>query len=205
MTVFVNRWQEGVRRPLERPQAALVLVTLAMLLSVSACAAQRTPPPVGVAERLEDDLGVPNLSRDGDVYFGGQPTEAGMRRLAQDAGVRTVISLRTEASMREDLHDEAALARSLGMRHVTMPLYAGGLDAHDIDRFAQVLESAEGPVLVHCRVSNSAGGVWAAYLALHRGYAPEQALERGRAAGLAKPETIETVRALIGAPPEPPE
>lgn len=186
-------------------RASFFLMTLASLAALSACATQRTPPPVGVAERLSDDRGVPNLSRDGDLYFGGQPTEAGLRWIAQDAGVRTVISLRSEASMREDLNDEAALAQSLGMRHVTMPLYAGGLDRRDIDRFAQVLESAEGPVLVHCGVSNSAGGVWAAYLALHREYSPEEALERGRAAGLAKPETIETVCELIGVRQEPSE
>ena len=112
-------------------------------------------------------------------------------------GVRTVISLRDEAGMRRGIYDEPALARSLGMRHVTMPLYAGGLDARDIARFAQVLESAEGPIFIHCGVSNSAGGAWAAYLALERGFSADEAIERGEAAGLAKPETIEAVRQLI--------
>lgn len=177
-------------------RAACCLV-LACLAPIGACAATpRTPPPVGVAQPVDHDEGIKNLYRDGDISFSGQPNEAWFRHFAAE-GVRTVISLRDEQGMGEALYDEPALVRSLGMRHVTLPLFRGGLTAADIRRFAKVIESAETPVLFHCGSSNTAGAVWAAYLALERGYSEDDAIERGRAAGLARDETVELVRTLI--------
>jgi uncharacterized protein (TIGR01244 family) len=168
-------------------------------LALGACASTRTPPPVGVAAPVEHGGEIAALTRDGEVWFGGQPDEAAMRWLASQ-GVRTVISLRDEDAMAETLADEPALADSLGMRHITMPVMHGGLTARDIDRFATVLESARTPVLVHCSSSNTVGAVWASYLALHRGYTIDDAVERGRAAGLTREEAIERVRALLAEP-----
>lgn len=174
-------------------------IAASTFLTLGACASMRTPPPVGVAAPVEHDGEIAALSRDGEVWFGGQPDEAAMRWLAAQ-GVRTVISLRDEDAMAQALADEPALADSLGMRHITMPVMRGGLTTHDIDRFAKVLESAEAPVLLHCSSSNTAGAVWASYLALHRGYTIDDAVERGRAAGLTREEAIERVRALLAEP-----
>lgn len=143
--------------------------------------------PVGVAIPVTDAslaTGFTNLSQDGEIYFAGWPTEAGLRALAA-RGVRTVIALKTldEITAARGF-DAGAVAESLGIQVVVIPVRPNSFSAADVTAFAAAFEGASGPVLIHCGSSNTVGGMWAAYLASQRGLTPADALSRGRAAGL---------------------
>lgn len=125
---------------------------------------------------------------DDDHYAGGQPTPDDLARLARE-GVRTVINLRAPHEPVE--YDEAAEAARLGLRYVALPV-AGPADLHreQVERFGRALDEArrEGGVLVHCATSNRVGALVALDAVLNRGRPLAEALERGRAAGLASLE-----------------
>jgi len=119
-----------------------------------------------------------------DHYAGGQPTPAHLAHLARE-GVRTVINLR--APDEPMAYDEAAEAARLGLRYVALPIAgAADLDRERVREFGCALDDArrQGGVLIHCASSNRAGAMVALDEALNRGCRLDDALERGRAAGL---------------------
>ena len=156
-----------------------------------------TKPLTGVAEPLAGWDGLPNASRAGAVTFGGQPTEAALERFAAEGGTLVVDNRTHEGSDKADF-DEQAAAERLGMTYLHIPMTGSSLTREDVDRFAEAMEQADGPVLAHCRSANRTGGLWAAYLALYRGWDVEKAIEAGRAAGMRAPSVEESARRLIG-------
>lgn len=121
-------------------------------------------------------------------YAAGQPTPEQFAELARN-GVRTVINL---CGTDEPLaFDERAEAERLGLRYLALPI--GGpadLDRERVRRFGDMLDQArrEGGVLIHCASSNRVGALVALDEALNRGRPLAEALQRGRAAGLASLE-----------------
>jgi protein tyrosine phosphatase (PTP) superfamily phosphohydrolase (DUF442 family) len=53
-----------------------------------------------------------------------------------------------------------------------------------IQRFAEILEKAEKPVLIHCRTGNHVGGLWFAYRAIQGNVSLAEAMEEGREIGM---------------------
>ncbi|MCB1684901.1 MAG: protein tyrosine phosphatase family protein, partial [Pseudomonadales bacterium] len=113
------------------------------------------------------------------LYISGQPTPEGFARLRKE-GVTTVINLRTEPEMSALPFDEAATLADLSMDYVHLP--SGGPDTPyapaTLERFADVLATAEGKVLLHCTVAWRASHLYAAYLYRHRGLSLEDAIAR---------------------------
>lgn len=158
------------------------------------CSKPLSRASVGVAEPARDLPGVANLSRDGAVYFAGQPS-AETLKAAADEGVRVVINLRTADEMQTSVDfDEAATARSLGLTYVTIPVTPATFSAADADQLHDVFEDTSGPVLLHCGSANRVGALWALYLTRHRGMSIDEALERGRKAGMRSADLAERVR-----------
>ncbi len=155
--------------------------------SATAPAQRLAQRPVGTARRISDnDLSAEfnNLSADGDTYFGGWPTEAGLRAMSAK-GVKLVVALKTPEQVQEARgYDPRALAAELGINLVVIPVSPGSFSPADVEAFAAAYDASNGPVLVHCGSSSTVGGMWAGYLALKRGFSAEKALEAGRAAGL---------------------
>lgn len=80
-----------------------------------------------------------------------QPDRLDFARLAEQ-GYRTIIDLRSETEehlLSPTEEKEAALMEGMNYRH--FPLTVANLDTDTADRFRQVLEDAETPVLVHCK------------------------------------------------------
>jgi len=145
--------------------------------------------------------GWPNLSQEGQVLFAGQPTREGLEE-ARRRGAKTVINLRTAEEMQSQVaFDERAAAEALGLRYVQVPVTPATFTPETAARFAEALEGAERPVVVHCSTSNRVGGLWAAYLHLERGVPAEEALARGRAAGLSHPKMVEATEGVLRAGP----
>jgi uncharacterized protein (TIGR01244 family) len=136
---------------------------------------------------------IPGLrSLSADVWTAGQP-DAKQLREARAAGLKSVISLcpAGECGWNEKLE-----AESLGLRHLSLPVGAAcDLSEEASRRLHDLLETCEKPVLVHCGSSNRVGALFALRAFYVHGLAPEDAVARGRAAGLAGLETA--VRAMI--------
>lgn len=155
--------------------------------------------PVGMAEPVADLQGFNNIFRDGDIYFAGQPNQDALRDSAA-RGVKVVVNIRADAEMSGAVDfDELALVEKLNMRYVHIPVTPATLSIADADRLHDVLSSTTAPLLVHCGSSNRVGGLWALYLHRHRGLDLDEALKRGRQAGLRSESITEAVKRAAAA------
>ena len=121
-----------------------------------------------------------------DLYIAGQPTEQGLREL-KEQGVTTVVNLRTPEEMQRIKFDEPALATSLGMKYIAIPMRGNAQFPYSpeaVTRFADALRSANGKVLLHCTVAWRASNLWMAYLIKERGVSVDSALASARAINL---------------------
>ena len=145
------------------------------------------------------DVPVPQLrAPHAGLLTGGQPEPAAWRAL--DArGVTTVINLRPDAELAG--RDEAAEVAAAGLAYHQIPVDgAGGLSLEKARALQAMLRDAKGTVLVHCASGNRVGAL-IALAAADEGVPLDEALARGRAAGMASTEA--KVRELLGAPARP--
>jgi uncharacterized protein (TIGR01244 family) len=132
-----------------------------------------------------------NLYLDGRVYLGGQPSEDALERF-KELGVTAVVNLRTPGEMEDRERvpfDEASAVEGVGLEYVWIPL---GGDDHPytpaaVDRFAEVMQEHQDPVLVHCTMGWRAAYLWVAYLIREHGYELDEALARGEAIAIDPP------------------
>jgi uncharacterized protein (TIGR01244 family) len=164
-----------------------------------------TAIPTDPAARLDSWPGVNNIFRSGRFYFAGQPDEDSLVRLIDAEGVRTVINIRTPAEESGMGVNGRAIADERGARYETIPVSPSTFSRADVDRFAEIVGSSDGPILVHCASSNRVGGLWAAYLTTHHNIPIEQALEIGRSAGLSRDSMAEAARRVADESPASPE
>lgn len=117
-----------------------------------------------------------------NLYRGGQPTEAGVKRLAQ-MGVKTIIDLRGEDknSKREELWAQSSGIKFIG---VNLNNWKRPKDA-DIEQIIQYIDTAENqPVFVHCkRGADRTGTVIAVYRITHDSWTAKQANEEAQKFG----------------------
>lgn len=118
----------------------------------------------------------------------GQPDEAALRVFAEN-GYQTVIDLRTAEEDRG--LDEPAVVAALGMDYVLMPIGAGDINYDKARELAELLDRAEGPILLHCASANRVGALLALNVYEETGNT-ELALETGRAAGMTRLEKVVT-------------
>ena len=152
---------------------------------------------IGTAERLEGWDGVNNLFRDGSFYFSGQPDEASLGRLATEEGIATVVNLRRPSELDSLDFDERAVVEGLGMTYVPIPLTPQTFSIEDVRQFTEAVEASKGPILLQCGSSNRVGGMWAAYLAIERGVDLDEALDKGRAAGMRSDSVEQAVKRVV--------
>lgn len=106
-----------------------------------------------------DEKALPNFYRVDDNYFrGGQPSEAGLRQLAE-MGIKVIVDLRGQAGERDE--KEQHLAEALGMRYVNLTISTfRAPDEEQIGRFMELLRDRENlPVFVHCMRGNDRTGL----------------------------------------------
>ena len=150
----------------------------------------------GTPHRLDGWPGVANLFRDGRVFLGGQPDPESLKRLADEEGVTVVVNLRQTMELALLPFDHPSTVESLGMKYVQIPM--GGMCTREmVDQFAKELDEAEGNVFLHCTTSVRVGAMWAAYLAMRQDVPVEEAIEKGKAAGMTQPVFEEMVRYVV--------
>ncbi|MBT8106216.1 MAG: hypothetical protein HKP05_11330 [Woeseiaceae bacterium] len=160
------------------------ILALLVLLGLAACAAE------DVHETLKIDLGT--VAAEGRVVpvdgvtSAGQPDEAAFRVFA-NSGYTTVIDLRMPGENRG--LDEPAVVESLGMSYVPLPTSGDLITFDQARRLDELIDAADGPVLVHCGSANRVGAL-VALSEYAEGGDMELALEKGRKAGLTRLEGV---------------
>lgn len=85
-------------------------------------------------------------------------------------GIKTIVNNRpdNEGPGQPASIDLAAVAESLGLVYVHMPVTGPGLTDEKADEFAGICRDAEGPVLAFCASGTRAIALWALGQAMHR-------------------------------------
>lgn len=183
---------------------------LALPLAMGACSGSRQSREAdGPAVLTGAELSAhEDFYRAGDLIFGPQPDADGFSQFKAE-GVTTVINLRSNEEMADLITeaglDETATLQATGLRYIHIPL--GGDDGYapeDVEAFANAVETAEGPVLIHCFSGGRARTMWQAYLVKHRGYSLREAEAVAATIG-GTPTSLEMllgrdVRPSLGAP-----
>ncbi|GAA2621735.1 fused DSP-PTPase phosphatase/NAD kinase-like protein [Streptomyces vastus] len=161
--------------------AAVWLVATLGMLGIHALASQKGSSGVRLA-------GINHFQAvDDRLWRGSAPREAGYRELSE-RGVNTVVDLRAEKLSAAAL----AVPRDAGLNVVRMPIRDGQTPTTEqVDGFLRTVESASGPVFVHCGAGVGRTGAMAAAYAVRIGDATSaQAALRNLAVG---PPSIEQV------------
>ena len=165
----------------------LVLAPAVLALSLSLLAACTHTTPAKVAQLEHYTCGsMQRLHTIDGIYLGSQPAQADLTQ-AKEAGIKTVVSLRHTAEVKD--WDEAAWVREQGLLWIQIPWNGPEqLTDESFDRSRDTLRSAEKPMLVHCGSGNRVGAVWIAFRVLDEGVALEAAVTEAKTIGLKTPE-----------------
>jgi protein tyrosine phosphatase (PTP) superfamily phosphohydrolase (DUF442 family) len=99
----------------------------------------------------------------GRVYRSSQLDEADLARVVRDKGIRTVINLRGECAKFAWYVDQCKAAAALGVNHVDVNFSYWALPSTvELRRLIAILETGEGPFLMHCRRGADRTGLGAA-------------------------------------------
>ncbi len=173
-------------------------LSLFALASLAACAIHPTTEHRHQSTAVGwNGLSIPLFAPIAGVDTAGQPA-AGDWSLLAAHGIETVVDLRTPQELTD--RDEAAEVAAAGLAFRQLPIAgAGDLTLANADALAAMIQSSDGPVLVHCASANRAGGLLA-LMEARQGMAPEQALDIGRRAGMRSTEG--RVREVLNLPPK---
>ncbi len=131
------------------------------------------------------------------IAAGGQPDADDLRRLAE-AGVKTVINLRREGENNQPLDPvaEGAIARSLGLGYVHLPVSVQDMRPEQLAAFTAAVEASNGPVYVHCGGGQRACAFALTHKALAESADADSVFAEADAKGVALPD--QPVRDFIG-------
>jgi uncharacterized protein (TIGR01244 family) len=126
--------------------------------------------------------GMRNSVQVDDLLFGSQPSEESLEQLAA-MGYKTILTTRGE---RELSWDEKAKVESLGMTFVWIPMDhpVTKITEEQVNRFAELMENGESPMVLHCGSGNRVAGLWAVWLVEHENVEPTEALHWAELAGM---------------------
>jgi protein-tyrosine phosphatase len=148
-----------------------------------------------------DVQGVKNFQVvDDHLWRGAAPTPEGYRALV-DQGASTIIDLRAEEGIEEDI----AVAKRLGIDVVRIPMRDGQTPTPEaVARFLEVVQSSPGKVFVHCGAGvGRTGTMVGSYLVTSGEARPSQAVRRNLAVGPPSLEQIAFVAGLGDGPDRP--
>ena len=147
----------------------------------AAAVAERAAPAPGTAAAL----GVTNAREPlPGLVTGGQPTPEQLDALAR-AGYARFVSLRPAGERGAGWEEEHVAGRDLAFERIPVA-GAGDLTREAVMALDRLIDEAGGePTVVYCASSNRVGALLALRAHWLEGASPEEALELGRAAGLA--------------------
>jgi uncharacterized protein (TIGR01244 family) len=159
----------------------ILLIVIGNWLALSACAgdidvASSSPLKVDLNNVVETGVVRPVNG----ITAAAQPDEAALAVFAKN-GYVAVLDLRTAGEDRG--LDEKAVVEGLGMDYVLFPVDRDGISFENATALDELIDSHEGPILVHCASSNRVGALLALRASIN-GADDVVALEIGKAGGL---------------------
>lgn len=122
------------------------------------------------------------LEVESNIYSSGQPDSHKWQEIAA-LGVKTVINLRPDAELQAP---EQPQVEAAGMEYIQLPIASlNDFSADVVSQFQSLLNEKGNGLLVHCASGNRVGALFALAAAAD-GKSHDQAMERGRSAGLTK-------------------
>lgn len=187
----------------------LEIIPFLVLLATSCAVAQepaQTQPPVSpslpaMAQQpqapAEEQPPLPRyLELTPRVGTGAQPTEAGIRLLAEK-GYKSIINIRTSEEMAK-LPFEEKLAAELGIKYFNIPVFGREPKESQALAFLQLMEALkEEKVFVHCAAANRAGAFVMIQRALQDGVDPVTAEAEGVKIGMQSENLRQFAREMI--------
>ena len=139
----------------------------------------QTPPLVPIPNARVSDAG---------LLVGGQPTPQHLKEI-QQAGYRTVISLRTQSERGDE--GEPALVEQLGMKFVSIPVAGpSGLTEEKARALSKALDEQDAlPAVVHCRVGERAAALLGLEAFVVDRVSPTAAIDLAKSLGMKKLES----------------
>jgi len=122
------------------------------------------------------------------VTAAGQPDVAALQVFA-DSGYVAIVDMRGPEEDR-GMDDEKGVVEGLGLEYVAFPI--AGKDEISFDKareLDELIQTYDGPVLLHCASSNRVGAMLALRHSLN-GASDEEALEHGRNGGMTRLESV---------------
>ncbi|MCP5024501.1 MAG: hypothetical protein GY930_22390 [bacterium] len=140
------------------------------------------PPTVMQAVQLG---GMDKLHKFGDVYLGGQPSEADLA-LLKERGVVSVINMRKAGEMS---FDQEATLKGLGLASFHLG-WNGPDELTDalFDSYRELMNDSPQPMLLHCASGNRVGAIWIAWRVLDQGASVDTAVAEAKMAGMRTPD-----------------
>lgn len=168
----------------------VLLLPLSLLLGfVAACAADN-----GSDSGPSTYVDIASVNASGHVQpvdgitAAGQPDMAAFKVFA-DSGYVAIVDMRGPDEDR-GMNDEKGVVEGLGLEYVAFPITSEDELSFDKAReLDELIQSYDGPVLVHCASSNRVGAILALRHSLN-GASDEEALQYGRQGGLTRLEPV---------------
>ena len=96
-----------------------------------------------------------------------------------------MINLRLPAEAGANLEQNAARAKEVGMKYISIPFNGQQPDTKAVDQFlASIADKSNQPVYIHCGSANRVGGMWLVKRVLQDGWTIEKATAEAKLIGL---------------------
>ena len=108
----------------------------------------------------------------------------GTRSLKAD-GFKAIINLRTAGEQGANLEQNAARAKELGLKYISIPFSPAQPDPKAVDTFlGEIANKSNQPAFVHCGSASRVGAFWLVKRVMQDGWTVEKATEEAKAIGL---------------------
>ena len=141
--------------------------------------------PAAAQVTKQERAGIVNFSKvDAVVACGGATETSALEGLKAD-GFKTIINLRTAGEQGANLEQNAARAKELGLKYISIPFSPQQPDPKAVDTFLnEIANKSNQPVFVHCGSASRVGSFWLVKRVLQDGWTIEKATEEAKAIGL---------------------
>ena len=159
--------------------------SLSSVLSATSAALALAIALPALAQTKQDRPGIVNYTRvDAVVACGGATDTKALDGLKAD-GFKTIINLRTAGEQGANLEQNAARAKELGLKYISIPFATQQPDVKAVDTFlGEIANKSNQPVYVHCGAASRVGAFWLVKRVLQDGWAIDKATEEAKAIGL---------------------
>ncbi|MDA8137159.1 MAG: dual specificity protein phosphatase family protein [Desulfobacteraceae bacterium] len=141
-----------------------------LVLPLLALAADQTPRPGQWATPVNDPALKNFYKVDDHLYRSAQPDDTGMKALEQ-RGIKSVLNLR-------EFHSDKDEAEGTALKLIDVPMNAAKIKDEDVITALKTIQSAQGPILVHCwHGSDRTGAVIAMYRIIIQGWSKQAAID----------------------------